>query len=94
MRTRRSLGRDRSLAREASAQDRAARGYGTSSLGTPLEGSVEPGLLPAHETLDENRFLAGRDGISAMLVDPAATAAARAPAAWPPPDRLSAGVAG
>ena len=35
-----------------------------------LEGFAEPELLAAPEALDENRFLAARDGISAQLVDP------------------------
>src|SRR4051812_24787983 len=36
-----------------------------------LEGFAEPEMLAAPEALDENRFLAARDGIAAMLVDPA-----------------------
>ena len=36
-----------------------------------LEGFAEPALRDAPEALDENRFLAARDGIGAMLVDPA-----------------------
>jgi carboxylate-amine ligase len=35
-----------------------------------LEGFAEPELRDAPEALDENRFLAARDGIDAMLVDP------------------------
>jgi carboxylate-amine ligase len=36
-----------------------------------LEGFAEPALRDAPEALDENRFLAARDGIGARLVDPA-----------------------
>jgi glutamate---cysteine ligase / carboxylate-amine ligase len=36
-----------------------------------LEGFAEPALRDAPEVLDENRFLAARDGIAARLVDPA-----------------------
>jgi glutamate---cysteine ligase / carboxylate-amine ligase len=36
-----------------------------------LEGFAEPELRDAPEALDENRFLAARDGIAARLVDPA-----------------------
>src|SRR4051794_9803759 len=35
-----------------------------------LEGFAEPELRDAPETLDENRFLAARDGIAALLLDP------------------------
>jgi carboxylate-amine ligase len=34
-----------------------------------LEGFAEPELVAAHELLDENRFLAARDGIDADLID-------------------------
>jgi len=36
-----------------------------------LDGFAEPSLRAAPEALDENRFLAARDGIAAMLLDPA-----------------------
>src|SRR3954447_13226046 len=36
-----------------------------------LDGYAEPALRDCPEALDENRFLAARDGIAAMLVDPA-----------------------
>jgi carboxylate-amine ligase len=39
-----------------------------------LEGYAQPNLLHAQEVLDENRFLAARDGINAALVDPASEA--------------------
>jgi carboxylate-amine ligase len=47
-----------------------------------LDGVAEPELVRAPEALDENRFLAARDGVAAELVDP------RAGARVPLTDRL------
>jgi glutamate---cysteine ligase / carboxylate-amine ligase len=43
------------------------------------EGYAEEALVEAHEVIEENRFLAARDGVAALLVDP--TIDARVPAA-------------
>jgi glutamate---cysteine ligase / carboxylate-amine ligase len=43
------------------------------------EGYADEALVEAHEVIEENRFLAARDGVAALLVDP--TIDARVPAA-------------
>ena len=61
---------------------RAGRAGAVPGADRGVDGMAEAELVHADEVIDENRFLAARDGINAQLLDPSAIAACPPRGAW------------